>query len=133
MKMLAATVVFDAHHAPPGADVETTHELMRILYAAAESDADTLIEELILEHSAPKQILVVSGDRRLKDAAKRRKGQSIGSEGFLRERKLRLHKSGLSCNLLVHERCGEWCCLRNRPLLVCAAKEEKEPSLPNAA
>ncbi len=79
------TIVFDAHHSPPGGNREQKHEGMTIVYAEPESDADTVIEELIAEHSAPKQILVVSGDRRLQDAAKRRKGKSVGSERFLKE------------------------------------------------
>jgi hypothetical protein len=57
---------------------------MTILFNEAGSDADTVIEELILEHSAPKQLEVVSGDRRLQKAIKRRKGIAVESEDFAR-------------------------------------------------
>jgi uncharacterized protein len=77
------TVVFDA------ADVSTSdalaqqvHELMRIVFAA---DADSRIEKLIKGHSAPKQIRVVSSDKRLQKAARRRRGQFVASEQFTLE------------------------------------------------
>lgn len=78
------TIVFDARTVPFEGVREQTLEEMTILFNQAGSDADTLIEELILEHSAPKQLEVVSGDRRLQRAIKRRKGIAVESEDFAR-------------------------------------------------
>jgi hypothetical protein len=78
------TIVFDARTIPFEGVREQKLEEMTILFNKAGSDADTLIEELILEHSAPKQLEVVSGDRRLQRAIKRRKGIAVESEDFAR-------------------------------------------------
>jgi len=78
------TIVFDARTIPFEGTREQKLEGMRIVFNEAGSDADTLIEELILEHSAPKQLEVVSGDRRLQRAIKRRKGIAVESEDFAR-------------------------------------------------
>tara|TARA_R110002072_G_scaffold238769_3_gene396464 strand:- start:104350 stop:105006 length:657 start_codon:yes stop_codon:yes gene_type:complete len=77
-------VVFDARTIPFEGVRQQKFEEMTILFNQAGSDADTLIEELILEHSAPKQLEVVSGDRRLQKAIKRRKGIAVESEDFAR-------------------------------------------------
>jgi uncharacterized protein len=78
------TIVFDARTVPFEGVREQTLEEMTILFNQPGSDADTLIEELILAHSAPKQLEVVSGDRRLQKAIKRRKGIAVESEDFAR-------------------------------------------------
>ncbi len=78
------TVVFDARTIPFEGVRQQKFEEITILFNQAGSDADTLIEELILEHSAPKQLEVVSGDRRLQRAIKRRKGIAVESEDFAR-------------------------------------------------
>ena len=78
------TIVFDARTIPFEGVREQKFEELTILFNLAGSDADTLIEELILEHSAPKQLEVVSGDRRLQKAIKRRKGIAVESEVFAR-------------------------------------------------
>ena len=78
------TIVFDARTIPVEGVAEQKFEEMTILFNQAGSDADTLIEELILAHSAPKQLEVVSGDRRLQKAIKRRKGIPVESDSFAR-------------------------------------------------
>lgn len=78
------TIVFDARTIPFEGVRQQKLEEMTILFNDAGSDADTLIEELILKHSAPKQLEVVSGDRRLQKAIKRRKGIAVESEDFAR-------------------------------------------------
>lgn len=55
---------------------------LTILNAVEHPDADTLIEELIREHSAPRQLVVVSSDHRLQRAARARKAQAVKSEDF---------------------------------------------------
>lgn len=78
------TIVFDARTIPFEGSRQQKLEEMTILFNQAGSDADTLIEELILKHSAPKQLEVISGDRRLQRAIKRRKGIAVESEDFAR-------------------------------------------------
>jgi len=78
------TIVFDARTIPFEGVRQQKLEEMTILFNQAGSDADTLIEELTQEHSAPKQLEVISGDRRLQKAIKRRKGIAVESEDFAR-------------------------------------------------
>jgi hypothetical protein len=66
------TVVFDALGAPPGADDSLEYQGIRVLFSRRE-EADDLIEELIRRAAAPKLLSVVSNDRRIRDAARRRR------------------------------------------------------------
>ncbi|NIA17064.1 MAG: hypothetical protein GWO86_01830 [Planctomycetes bacterium] len=45
-------------------------------------EADDIIEQLVLESTAPKRLVVVSSDRRVKTAAKKRKAVAINSDDF---------------------------------------------------
>lgn len=56
-----------------------------VLFAGAGNDADSLIERLISQSSAPGRLTVVSTDRRLRRAAARRGALSISSAEFLRQ------------------------------------------------
>ncbi len=76
------TVVFDAAGRRPGLPREVEHRGLKVLFAAGYADADALIEELIRRHSAPRQLTVVSSDRRLQHAARRRKAQAVDSEAW---------------------------------------------------
>lgn len=76
------TVVFDAGDPYVDHPRESSLDGLRIVFSPPDSDADTEIERLIRRHSAPKQLEVISSDRRLKDAVRRRKGTSITSEEF---------------------------------------------------
>ncbi len=90
------TIVFDARTIPFEGSRQQKLEELTILFNQAGSDADTLIEELILEHSAPKQLEVISGDRRLQRAIKRRKGIAVESEDFAKL--LRTRESIVPCS-----------------------------------
>jgi uncharacterized protein len=84
---MRTTVVFDAgREAPTDVPINQTHQNMRIVFALRDEDADTRIEKLVAEHSAPRQIRLVSSDRRLQTAARKRRGQFVTSEQFLSER-----------------------------------------------
>jgi len=74
------TIVFDAWEPPPGLQSTMMVEEMTVIYAVAPGEADAEIEKLIAAHSAPKQLTVVSSDRRLQQAAARRKARAIDSE-----------------------------------------------------
>ena len=77
-----ATVVFDAGNSPYDNQRHSKLAGMSILYSPRNSDADTVIEQLIADHSAPKQIHVVSSDHRLQKAARRRRASFVDSEEF---------------------------------------------------
>jgi predicted RNA-binding protein with PIN domain len=82
---VAVSVVFDAARAPRGVPNEVTYQGIRVLYAKQQQEpADTLIEELIRQDSAPKQLLVVSDDHRLVQAGRRRGCHVMHGEEFLR-------------------------------------------------
>ncbi len=74
------TIVFDANDAPPGLPDTMQHEGLLVRYARDYPDADTLIEELIAQHSTPRKLLVVSSDHRIQRAARRRKARPIDSD-----------------------------------------------------
>jgi uncharacterized protein len=66
------TVVFDVRRAPPGLPPEEDYQGVRVLYALGR-EADEVIEELVRRDAAPRQLTVVSNDRRLREAARRRR------------------------------------------------------------
>lgn len=65
------TIVFDARGAPAGVEPIPEAGPVRVEYATRE-EADDRIEWLIAHDSAPKRLVVVSDDRRLRQAARRR-------------------------------------------------------------
>jgi uncharacterized protein len=75
------TVVFDAQNARESYSDRSRFEGMEILFSTG-GDADTLIEEIILGHSSPRQIVLVSSDHRLQKAARKRRARSVDSEIF---------------------------------------------------
>lgn len=79
----ALTVVFDASHAPSDVPTLTSAHGVRIRFARGE-EADDLIETLIEEHSAPRNLTVVSNDNRLRRAARRRRAHGMSCESFVR-------------------------------------------------
>lgn len=69
-------VVFD------GREVDGLADHADVRYSGADSDADSVIELLLRQHSSPRQVLVVSSDHRLQQAAARRGATSIDSDRF---------------------------------------------------
>jgi predicted RNA-binding protein with PIN domain len=65
------TVIFDACRAPPGGDGGEYRGPIRVEFTRRE-EADDRIEWLIAHDPAPKRLVVVSDDRRLQQAARRR-------------------------------------------------------------
>ena len=78
-------VVFDAAKAPDGLPGRLTHKGIRVWFAREYPDADSLIEELVEDDNAPSSLRIVSSDRRLQLAAKRRRAGTITSEDWLTE------------------------------------------------
>jgi predicted RNA-binding protein with PIN domain len=80
-----ATIVFDAASAPAGAAEEQEYQGIHVRFAVHHEEADDLIEALIRQHSVPKQLIVVSDDRRIQAAARRRHCPVLGCLDFLEE------------------------------------------------
>ena len=76
------TIVFDAGAVPSELPRTYRVEEMEVRFARTGGDADTLIEELVAGHSAPKQVQVVSSDHRLQRAARRRRASFVESPDF---------------------------------------------------
>lgn len=76
-------VVFDAARAPDGLPGRSTHRGIRVWFAREYPDADTLIEELVEGDTAPAHLVVVSSDRRLQAAARRRRAKAVSCEEWL--------------------------------------------------
>jgi predicted RNA-binding protein with PIN domain len=65
------SIVFDAAGAPRSTPAEEFHRGLHVYYALSE-EADDLIEDLIRRESIPHDLTVVSDDRRIREAARRR-------------------------------------------------------------
>jgi uncharacterized protein len=78
-------VVFDARNAPVGTPRQTEYCGLTVRFAAGYEEADNLLEELIEDHPAPHTLTVVSGDRRIQRAARRRKARAIDSDAWYAE------------------------------------------------
>lgn len=77
-----AVIVYDAFASISDDNREQHVDGLMVLYAPQGTDADSEIERLLLQHSVPKRILVVSGDHRLHKAAGRRRARCVDSEEF---------------------------------------------------
>ena len=55
---------------------------LEVFFAGLRRDADTVIEDKIKTSTAPKRLTIVSSDRRLRDAARKRKATVVKSEVF---------------------------------------------------
>jgi predicted RNA-binding protein with PIN domain len=76
------TVVFDAREAPRHLPREMTHNGLTVIFADEDEGADARIERLIATHSVPRSLTVVSTDRRIRQAADRRKARVLTADGF---------------------------------------------------
>jgi len=75
------TVVFDAQQAPD--DVPSIQQFAGIsVVFSVGSDADSLIEAMLAQHSAPRQVVVISSDHRLQNAASRKRASWMDSDKF---------------------------------------------------
>ncbi len=69
----STTIVFDAKDAPKHLPAELQYRGMRILFARDHREADDLLEELMEREPQPQSLRLISSDRRLQKAAKRRR------------------------------------------------------------
>jgi predicted RNA-binding protein with PIN domain len=84
-------IVFDSAGAAGKRAPDRIDEGVDIRFARRGEAADDVIEDLIRSHSAPKQLTVISDDRRLQRAARRRACRVLSCPSYLEEveRKLR--------------------------------------------
>jgi predicted RNA-binding protein with PIN domain len=77
------TIIFDAAHTPPGAPSELEYHGLHVTFAVHEQRADDLIERLIRTDSAPQRLIVVTDDRHIQRAARRRHCTVMGCTKYL--------------------------------------------------
>jgi predicted RNA-binding protein with PIN domain len=77
------TVVFDAKRKPGHVPSEVADGKILVRYAGRNEEADDVIEALIAKERRPKRLVVVSEDRRLRDAAVRHGARSWGCRELL--------------------------------------------------
>jgi uncharacterized protein len=76
------TVVFDAKVPPGDFPVASTYRGLRVLFALGDEDADSRIELILDRDSHPQDITVVSSDRRIRQAASRRRARPLTADDF---------------------------------------------------
>ncbi len=76
------TVVFDASNAPEKYAREQSHKGISVIFAVDDENADARIEQLISRHANPKILTVVSSDRRIRQAAERRRSRDVSADDF---------------------------------------------------
>jgi predicted RNA-binding protein with PIN domain len=86
LRSATTTVVFDSARFDPRLDKETMHKQMQILFAVGDENADARIEHLIAAHPKPRELTVVSSDRRIRRAAQRRRCRLVTSDEFWSQR-----------------------------------------------
>jgi len=92
------TVVFDASVPPGDFKLDERYRGLQVLFALGDENADARIEQLIAAHSTPKALFVVSSDRRIRQAAHRRRAIALTAEDYwnrlddLKERASRRHE-----------------------------------------
>ena len=76
-----AEIIFDGVGPPEKTPFENVYNT-EVIFSGAGTDADTIIENKINANSAPKRLIIVSSDLRIRKAAKTRKAASLKSEQF---------------------------------------------------
>jgi uncharacterized protein len=84
------TVVFDAKVPPGDFPIASTYRGLRLIFALGDEDADSRIESIIGHDSNPGTLTVVSSDRRIRQAASRRRARPLTADAFW-DQKDRLH------------------------------------------
>ena len=74
-------IVFDGIGPPDKSNLGDFGNL-EVYFSGTDTDADTVIEEKIQDNTAPRSLVIVSSDRRLRAAAGKRKAVCIRSELF---------------------------------------------------
>lgn len=78
---LRTTLVFDAQRYSVPAAIEH-HAGLTVRFAVEHANADALLIELIRSHPAPRQLVVVSSDREIQQAARQRGARFVASPAW---------------------------------------------------
>ncbi|MHC4291501.1 MAG: NYN domain-containing protein [Planctomycetota bacterium] len=84
-------IVFDGI-GPPDKSAFGGIPSLEVYFSGQSYEADDVIEEKILDNSAPKSLVVVSSDKRLRKATTKRKAKAVPSEFFWQHLLLQLEK-----------------------------------------
>ncbi|HMP02104.1 MAG TPA: NYN domain-containing protein [Gemmatales bacterium] len=76
-------VFFDASRAPAHAPGDSTWHGISVFFARKKTEADDLIEHLVVQAAVPRRMTVISSDRRLRQVAERRGATAVRAEDFL--------------------------------------------------
>ena len=79
------TIVFDANNENSDYPAETEVHGIKVLFAKDFEDADSMIEHMLRKHSAPQSVTVVSNDRRVRQAAERRRARAVDCESWFED------------------------------------------------
>lgn len=82
---VAVHVVFDGPAPPPALAAQIGHPHLRVTYSGAGRSADSVLERLLAIDSAARRLVVVSSDRAVMRAAKRRLARPLRSDEFWRQ------------------------------------------------
>ncbi|MGA2172278.1 MAG: NYN domain-containing protein [Sedimentisphaerales bacterium] len=77
-------IIFDGIGPPNKTEFNNIRNL-EVTFSGRSNDCDSVIEQRILASTAPKQLTVVSSDRRLRKAAAARKATAVKSEDFWKD------------------------------------------------
>ncbi len=75
-------MVFDATVPPGDFPLNATYRGLHLVFALEDEDADSRIEQMIEHDSNPRNLTVVSSDRRIRQAASRRRATPLTAEDF---------------------------------------------------
>jgi predicted RNA-binding protein with PIN domain len=78
-------LVFDAKKPPPNRGFLFARSGITIHFAVGYPDADTLMEEYIRIHHAPRNLTVVTSDHRIQRAAKRKRATAMDADRWARQ------------------------------------------------
>ena len=74
-------IIFDGIGPPDKTGFDNIRDL-EVIFSGKSLDADTVIEDKIAADTAPKRLIIVSSDRRLRNAARLRKAVSLKADSF---------------------------------------------------
>jgi predicted RNA-binding protein with PIN domain len=78
-------IVFDGVSPDPALASQIGHPAIQVSYSGAGVSADSVIADLLTANSAARRVLVVSTDREVRQAARRRRAHSMRSDDFWRQ------------------------------------------------
>ncbi|MBN1765700.1 MAG: NYN domain-containing protein [Sedimentisphaerales bacterium] len=77
-----ATIVFDGTKPQGRAETVEPERTIKIIYSGPQSDADTVMETLIRKNTAPRRLIVVSSDNKIRKSARQRRCIIMGAKNY---------------------------------------------------